>query len=71
MYDRYFVLDGFEKGVDAQCSGVLDPLVPVGVGGCGAASRDAKLHVLVRRAEVTDKISCELGVTSLKDCCWG
>lgn len=65
MDDGYFIFDGFEKGVEAQESGVLDPFGPVGVGGRGATSRDSKLHVFMRSAEITEEMSAELGFTSL------
>ena len=65
MYDWYFVLDGLEKGVEAQVTGVVDPFSPVCVGGGGASSGDAMLDVFMRSAEITDEVSCALGVTSL------
>ena len=68
LYDWYFVLDGLEKGVEAQEIGVVDPFVPVGVGGGGSTSRDSTLHILLRSAEITAEVNCKEGVTSLKDC---
>ena len=71
LYDWYFVLDGFEKGVEAQESGVVNPLGPMGVGSGGTTSRDSKLHIFLSRAEVTDEVAGKVGVTSLKDCFCG
>ena len=65
LYNWYFVFDGLEKGVQAQEIGVADPFLPVGIGGGGSTSRDATLHILLRRAEITAEVNCNDGVTSL------
>ena len=65
MEDWNFTADGTEKGVDAQLSCELDPLVPVGIVGGGTSCRNAALYVFVRKAEITAEIRFEVGVTSL------
>ena len=63
MKDWYFVLDGVEKGVEAQVSGEQDPLIPLCVTGSGTASRDSLVDVVRRRAEITEEIIGLLGRT--------
>ena len=52
LEDRDLVLDGLEKGTEAQLRGEDCPLFPLTVTGGGAASRDALLDVFRRSAEV-------------------
>ena len=41
LQERYFVFDGFEKGVEAQVITEGDPLVPHADGGAGATRTDS------------------------------
>ena len=66
LNDWYFVLDGFEKGVEAQLMRVVGPDLPVAIAGGGTAIRDSTLHVFLSSAEVTEEISCGGRWTSLK-----
>ena len=56
MEDGYLVLDGFEKGTEAQVSCVEDPLVPLTITGGGAASRDSLVDVVRSKAEITHEV---------------
>ena len=61
----YFILDGLEKGIDAQVSCVLDPFLPVGIGGGGSTSRDPALHFFMRSTEITAELIGKGRVASL------
>ena len=65
LKDGYFVLEGFEKGVEAQLICVLDPLGPVSSGGGGTTRSDSTADVFLRKAKITAEVSCAGGVTSL------
>ena len=58
LYDWYFVLDGLEKGIEAQFSCEAVPGFPVGIGGGGLTSRDSALHIFLRKAEITEEVTC-------------
>lgn len=71
LNDGYFVLDPFEKGVEAHVRCVLDPFVVMGVGGGGSTRSNSALDVFLRKAEVAAEIICGVGVTSCQDTCCG
>ena len=55
LKEGYFVFDGFEKGVEAQGSGISEPLLPVCVGAGGSIRSDSTLYVCLRSTEVTEE----------------
>ncbi len=60
--ERYFVIEGLEKGVDAQVTGEGNPLIPCcGAAGC-AARRDSREEGFLSNAEVTAETMCFDGV---------
>jgi hypothetical protein len=62
LQERNFVLEGFEKGVEAQVTGETDPFGP----SCGTASvaarRDSLEDGSLSNAEVTAETICLEGV---------
>ena len=64
LKEGYFVLDGLEKGVEAQLICVLDPFVPLCITGGGASSRDSTVDVFRCSAEVAAERICDDGVAS-------
>ena len=62
LLDWHFVLDGFEKGVEAQFRAVPLPYLPYRLGGLGSTYRDSGGNRFFRSAEITDETICLLGV---------
>ncbi len=58
----FFVLEGLEKGVDAQLSCELGPLIPGSDGLGGITSSDSCLDCFLSSAEVTAESICSDGV---------
>ena len=60
----YFVLEGLEKGVEAQLSCELSPLIPGSDGLGGITSSDSCLDCFLSSAEVMAESICSDGVQS-------
>ena len=60
--EGYLVMEGLEKGIEAQVTGELDPFCP----GCGSAScaswRDSLQDGSLSNADVTAETTCFVGV---------
>ena len=69
LENRYFVLDGLEKGVEAQFSCELGPFVPLGVAGGGTAKRDSGVDGFRCSAKIVDERICNVGWTR-RQCCF-
>jgi len=62
LKEWYFVLEGLEKGVEAQVKGKSKPEVPGCVGAGGSTRRDSLLDCCLSKAEVTAETICVDGV---------
>ena len=60
-YAWYFVLEGLEKGVEAQCSTVLRPDPPCSLGGGGSTHSDSGGTRFLFSAQSTDETNSSVG----------
>ena len=62
MKDGNFVREGFEKGVEAQFSGEVEPFLPRSDGGSGSLRRDSLGDCFLRSAESIVETNRDEGV---------
>ena len=62
LKDGNFVCEGFEKGVEAQFSGKVEPFLPRSDGGSGSFRRDSLGDCFLRSAESIAEMNCNEGV---------
>ena len=62
LKDGNFVLEGLEKGVEAQLRGEVEPLLPRRDGGLGSTRRYSLGDCFLRSAESIAETNCDVGV---------